>query len=760
MRNAARTRLRLVSCASTALLCPFCTPAIAAPETPAMAAPETPAKAAEENKGIDIVVTARRQTEDLKDLPTSISVFNAADIEKRRLVDIADYVLQTPNVSLIEGGSRDSNSLSMRGVSNIGGSLNGSFALYVDQLNVVAFVTNPQLQDVERIEVLRGPQGTFFGRNAAGGAINITTREPARDFSVSGFVGAADHDSYEASGTVNLPVIGDRLYLRGTAYYYTTKGTIHNINPIGGTDFQHNLNLRLAAKLKVTDRLTIDASVTHANEESGLETGVPTGVLSINAIGFYGPTPDLTGIQAFPKNRTEVNENTPRRTDFRYTILNGRIHYEGDNVSFTSVTGVLRGRRSESGDGENTRRDAINFNTAYTRPIFSQEFRLASVGERRFKWTLGALYANEKYNLNFDVFTGAENPFGLPAKALVQGNDSFQRQTSYAAFGEFDFRIADRLTLTYGGRYTRDKNDAGTVFTSDFGPPVVNSANAATFSNFSSKFAARYDLTDKVSAYLLASQGYRAGGVQPAQTVVPAFKDETLWNYEAGVKGSLFNRHARFAASLYRIDWRDMQVTTFVQVLAPGSQVPVLITATQNAARARSTGAEFEIQARPVDALEFGFTAGYSDAKFEQFKNAAVPGANGPVDLSGRPLFNAPKWTLSANAQLNFKTFGLESFLRAEWSYRSSTFVSALPYVPTSQFPFPANFDFPYHVPSFGVWNVRAGFGNDKYHLVAYVENLFNRNYYTGTFDNIYASGVYVRVHPRRIGARLSFDFK
>lgn len=707
----------------------------------------------------EIVVTARRSAENLTQLPTSITVFGGEDIERRRIVNIADYALQTPNVSLIDGGSRDRNTLSIRGVSTVGGSLSGNFALYVDQLNVIAFVSNPQLHDVERIEVLRGPQGTFFGRNAAGGAINISTVQPRDVFEGSLAAGIANYGSYEVKGTVNVPV-SDRFALRANAYYSSTEGFIRNVNPVGGTDFQHNLNLRLAARLKVTDTLTVDASITHADETSGLETGVPTGVLSINAFGFFG-TPRLDGIEAFPANRREVNHNTPRRTGFRYTILNGRITYENDDISVTSVTGYLHGRRSERGDLDNSDLNAFILDSAYTRPIVSQEFRVASVGDGRLRWTIGGLYANEKFDSRFDAYTGDENPFGLPGDALVQGDASFQRQSSYAVFGEADFKVTEQLTLTYGGRFTRDRNAAGTTFTSSFGPPTVNEATPATFENFSSKFAARFDFSDEISAYLLASQGYRAGGVQPSTGgALPAFEDETLWNYEAGIKGFAFDRRLRFGASVYRIDWKDLQVSTFVQVTGPGSSVPVLVTGTQNAASARSTGAELELVARPLEPLELGFTAGYTDAKFRDFQNAAVAGATGPVDLSGKTMFNSPKWTLSGNAQYDVALGDdVDAFIRGEWSYRSSTVTSSLVYVPPSQFPFPVNFDFPYRAPSFSVWNLRVGASKGNYKLTAYVENLFDKNYYTGTFDNIYASGVYVRPHLRRFGAGLSVAF-
>ncbi len=709
----------------------------------------------------EVLVTARRQTESLQDLPVSATVFSSEDLEKGGIVDILDYFLQTPNVAVNETGTRGENTISIRGISNIGNGPNSSFALYVDELNVIPMISNPQLQDVERIEVLRGPQGTFFGRNAAGGAINMTTIKPGDAFEGRVFVEASSHDTYQGSLTLNVPLT-EKLMVRGTGYLYETEGWIKNVNAAGGSNDQKNFSGRIAARYLASDNLTIDTSVTMADEHSGLESGVATGKLSVGSIGLWG----LNAIQElpfFPDNQDRINNDNPKSTDYKYHIFNNRINYVMDDLTFTSITGYAEGSRDQNGDVDATSFDAVNLTRYADTDFLSQEFRLAFNAGGRLQWTVGLAYLEQSFDTDLSVVLGSFNPLGAPGGTVIRALQSESEMSNWAAFGELDYQLTDRLTLTYGGRYSDDEVEQSETVTNGTptGPVTqVFQPVSRDFDNYSNKLALHYALSDELSTYVMASQGYRTGGVQLDPVLAKAeFDPETLWSYEAGLKGALLGGRMRFAASVYHIDWKDLQVRTTVNGIDPATGAFVIATGVENAAEASSNGIELELEAYLSDTILVGFGAGYMDATYDDYKDAVVDGATQLIDLSGEQLLDAPEFTFSAFAEKNFMLAGWDAYARAEYSYVAEKTTSHLVYVPANLFPVPFDFSFPYHVPSFDVVNLRAGMTRGNYSISAYVKNVTDENYYTGTFDDLFASGVHVRTHPREVGARFSLSF-
>lgn len=709
----------------------------------------------------EVTVTARRQTESLQDIPVSATVFSSGDIEKGGIVDIIDYFLLTPNVAVNESGTRGENSISMRGISNIGSGPNSSFALYVDELNVIPMISNPQLQDVERIEVLRGPQGTFFGRNAAGGAINMTTVKPTDNFEGQVFADASSHSTYQTGVTLNVPVT-DKFMVRGTAYVYDTDGWIRNVNVAGGTNDQRNLNARIAARYLASENLTIDTSFTIADEHSGLESGVATGKLAVGSIGLWGLNA-VNELPFFPQNRDRINNDNPKQTDYSYQILNNRINYEMGDLTLTSVTGYAEGSRDQNGDVDATSFDAVNLTRFADTDFFSQEFRVASSASGPLSWTVGVAYLEQGFDTDLTVVLGSFNPLGAPGGTVIRALQSNSNMTNLAAFGELDYKISDRLTLTYGGRYSDDEvEQSETVVNGTPMGPVTQVFQPVSrdFDDYSSKLALHYELSEQLSSYIMASQGYRTGGVQLDPVLARSeFDPETLWSYEAGAKGTLLNGRLRFAASVYHIDWQDMQVRTTVNGIDPATGAFVIATGVENAAEASSNGLELELETYLRDDVLVGFAAGLMDAEYDDYKNAVVDGATRPIDLSGKQLLDAPDVTFSAFAEKSFMVAGWDGFARAEYSYVAEKTTSHLVYVPANLFPVPFDFSFPYQVPSFDVVNLRAGITRGQYSVSAYVKNLTDENYYTGTFDDLFASGVHVRTHPREVGARFSVSF-
>ena len=709
----------------------------------------------------EVTITARRQAESLQDVPVSATVFSGEDLQKGGIEDIADYFLLTPNVAVNETGTRGENTISMRGISNIGNGGNSSFALYVDELNVIPMISNPALHDVERIEVLRGPQGTFFGRNAAGGAINLSTVKPTD--TLEGRVGfeAASFDTLQGNVTVNVPV-SEKFMLRGTLSHYETDGWIKNVNAAGGSNDQRNVSGRIAARYLASPALTIDTSVTMADEHSGLESGVPTGKLSVGSIGLWGLNA-IEQLPFFPRNTDRINNDNPKSTDYSYEIFNNRIQYEMGDYTITSVSGYADGSRDQNGDVDATAFDAVNLTRKADLSFLSQEFRLAYSGSGPLQWTTGIAYLEQEFDVDLQVILGSFNPLGAPGGTLIRGLQSTGETRNLSLFGEVDYALNDKLTLTYGGRYSDDEVMQGedVVNGTPAGPVAQNFAPVTRdFDNYSSKLALHYEVSEDLSTYVMASQGYRTGGVQLDPVLARSeFDPETLWSYEAGAKGSLLDGRLRYAAAVYHIDWQDLQVRTTVNGIDPRTGAFVITTGVENAAEASSDGLELELQAYVSADILVGTGIGYMDASYDSYRNAVVDGATQLVNLSGERLLDAPELTFSAFIEKSFVVAGWDAYARAEYSYVDDKVTSHLVYVPPTLFPVPFDFSFPFHVPSFDVVNLRAGIERGNLSVSAYVNNATDENYYTGTFDDLFASGVHVRTHPREVGARVSFAF-
>jgi iron complex outermembrane receptor protein len=702
----------------------------------------TPSDALEE-----VVVTAERREENLTQVPASITVFNQQSIEANNLVNILDYAQKTPNVTVIDFGTRNTNQIAMRGISNQSGSLDQPFALYVDDFAVQGIITNPNLQDAERIEVLRGPQGTFFGRNAEAGAFNITTNKPGPTYEESGYFQGGNFGTYEFGNVINVPV-SDKFFVRAVATLYTTNGSVRNVNAVGGTSSDQYVDARVSARYLATDRLTFDFTAIYDDEKIGLTSLVSTGYLAANTKSFYGiSAPVLSGLPVYPQNTNEVDYGYPDHQEVYYHIFNGRIKYDFDGFSVTSISGYGRSTRKISEGIAEAEPDWFNLFSTSPTETYSEEVRAASSGPGRFQWTAGAIYAYDSYDLQENVFTtDTPNTFGLPPGFEAENLTIHRWTDSTAAFGNVDFQLIPALTLSYGGRYTSDTTFLRNSYTGPIGP--FSNLGPASFNNYSNKVAVRYDVASDLSAYVLASQGYRTGGVQAGPD--PTYLPETLWNYEAGIKGSFADQRVRFSLSAFRMNWSNMQVVTYVSTPPPNVS---LLTITTNAAKSHSQGAELDIRAKPIPEFELGAGIGYDLAKFDRFPDAVISGVNGPADLSGRPMIQAPKVTANADAQYNFPIGSYHGFVRAEGVYSSSYANSLIALVPGAV-PY-----FPYYTKAYAIANFRAGVSWEHYTFTAYVQNAFGNDYYTGVYDNLIASGAQVAVHPRIFGAKFDFKF-
>ena len=726
----------------------------------------------------EIVVTAQRREQSLQDVPISVSAFTSEQIEKQNIRGTADYLIATPNVNFTEDaeGGRRGLSLSIRGVSNLTDaevSSTNAFATYIDDLNVAASATvvvNPQLGDIERIEVLRGPQGTLFGRNASGGALNITTKKPVDDLyaEVSAFGERFGH--FGLSGVANVP-LNRRIFARVVAGYEQGDGEIKNVSGRGkkGADF-HTLAVRAGLRFLLTDTLTADLGYSFADEKQDLDNNVPTGVLATSALRSYpriygrncSPAQNAArqcaineGTGFYPENGRKTSKDYPEINNNKMHIANLRLTWDLDKVVLRSITGYTDSTSVHNFDLDGTAESRVIRFKDRDANSFSQEVRADVTLSDALRFTTGAMYANEEFSALRAAVAGTLGFIRTPSGGVVSATlDTFQNK-SWAAFADATWSLSDSLEVIGGLRYSKDKITVG--FSAN--PPAAPADEvSSTFDDVSGRAVLNFRPNKDILLYASYATAYKAGGSQlndPAGAIAAntPFNEEKVRSIELGAKTSFFNNRLQLNAAMFFIKWDDLQVET--QYLAVDAQGRIVSTTlTQNATSADSKGFEVDITARPLRDVVLGGSVGYMDAKFGRFDNALID--RKVADVSGLPLPQAPKLTLSAFAEYRTSISSVgQVFARAEYRYRSEA-TANLEGVARRQLELP---DFPFLIPSFDVVNIRAGIETDGWKFMAYVENLFDKHYYTGTREDFSFSGVKVRPHFRVFGAKLTKVF-
>lgn len=712
---------------------------------------------AQESDGLgEIVVTAQKRAQSLSDVPISVTAFSAEDIEKNKIEKLQDYVEKTPNVGYFTSGNTTGDRLAIRGVSNVGGFAN-SLGIYVDEFNVTplqASTTYDQnLLDLERIEVLRGPQGVLFGRNLIGGAISLTTKKPDFDRSAELRANYGSFDSWMLNGSVNVPVVDGLVAVRATGFWRESDGFIRDIGPAGNTNDYEGKGARLAVRITPSENLTIDLTGSHSEYDQGMNNFIPSGQLNAGLGAFRVTSPIDDGQGFWPSNSRTIATDTPTFADNNTTIFTARAELDLGSMSLVSNSGYIENESGRSGDGDFTASTFYIDDVGSDLESYSTELRLQSNEGGRFDWVVGATYAHDQsseFSLRtlYPLFL---QRFGLTGTRRINdfGGDSLSE--SYAAFSDVTWHVSDAVALSLGGRFTHAREfafrftDSENFFT---GIPLGSfKEGTREFDDFSPRVTALYRLDTQKNLYATVSKGFKAGGFNAGSASLPDvpqdFDKETAWNYEVGAKTFFFDRRLRANVSVFYMKWDDIQVTSGFLDANRNPRNTIL-----NAAEASSKGVELDLTARPLSNLELQVGAGYNDAKFDSFP-AAISEAGTFVDASGNSLPLAPEWTFNGSAEYGFPVFAdYSGFVRTEYSYRAEVFTTSLNVSRLGEI-----------VPSYDKWNLRAGVENDRYRFVAYVENLLDDNYLVGGFSTFYMSGNAVVVDPRRFGVQVAVKF-
>jgi len=744
--------------------------------------PQAPAAANEPNTtGIgDIVVTAQFRSQRLQDTPLSITAVNAGLLESRSQTNVTQIANQAPNVTLIPAGAVFGPSIGaeIRGVGqfDFNPAYEPGVGLYIDDVYYATLTGGVfDLLDLDRVEILRGPQGTLTGRNSEGGAIKLFTKKPDAD--EGGYMEATygSRNRIAARGSVDFKLT-DNLFARVAAVYKQQDGFVDQLdygcvnpnNPEGIPAYRAAGSCRVAKLGEVSYQAIrgqlrynpsesfdwiISADYSHEDHTN------PAEVLTFSAdpnflcgryctyADFRTPAPDAT-------------ESSDRNTFKGGGVSSNAVFNFNDHLSLTSITAYRRYVATFGTDDDFSPSPlvAAEGDNQLRHHFFSQELRLSGKVGGFAEFTLGGFYSDQKTT----YYTRQDIRYIVPGVPFQFVGDDPVKANSKAVFGTVILHPLASLNLTGGIRYTRESKDYTFVRLGYDGGPVTGLAGAPPFdlnplngltasysgSKVDYRVSADYRFSPAVLAYATVSTGFKGGGVSARpftaeQALQGNFKPETLTNYEIGLKNDLFDRKLRLNLSAFINDYKNVQLPLADCTNYGGGPCGVVA----NAGDARFKGVELEVQAEPLPGLNFDGSASYLHSKWKSL----IPAVGTNVTLAD-PATSAPKWKWSAGVQYKADLAQAGSVTpRFDISYNGRMYEGrALGY--------------PYWLPTYTLANGRVTWRNEKEDLSVSVEvtNMFNKYYYNAIFSAVYAftQTAYEQIgHPREWAVTINKKF-
>ncbi|TFF34752.1 TonB-dependent receptor [Mucilaginibacter psychrotolerans] len=684
----------------------------------------------EESSRLDeVVVTAQKREESAQQVPFSISTLSAKQVQEYKIWNLKDITAIVPNL-YSAGPGDDRNVTGLRGVATT--SYDPAVATYIDGVNQFSLDTYiPQLFDVERVEVLRGPQGSLYGRNAMGGVINIITKQPTNQTTGFAEVNFGSYGQKRISAGIRTPLIADKLFLGVAGLYNGFDGFYNNQFNNTKLDKQHSFlgNYYLKYLASQTFALTLNVK-TYINRNNGpfALSGSPDDALA-------------NPFQVSQNATTKMIDNT----------LNASLsaNYTGKGFNFTSNTAYQKNNRYYTLpiDGDFSPADQYslinNYGPDFNKvKVTTQEFRFSSpASATKIKWTAG-LYGFYRYApTKTGTHIGADTAYlGVPFPNFSTINTNIERNYGTAFFGQVTFALAPKVDLTAGLRYDYEhkKEEVNGELRTDGGYVMVtqnDTSSTASFKAFTPKLSLAYHVSDANNLYATYSRGFRAGGISQlgadqSQPPLFAYKPEYSNNFEVGSKNFLLDNKLRVNVSLFYISINNAQVPTLV--------LPQAITVTKNAGKLHSKGAELELATTAIKGFDISYNFGYTHARYTDLN---VPNNGSVVSLKGNRQVYTPDVTSMLAIQYNYRvTADVKLIARGEWKYLGKQY-----------------FDLGNNVEqkSYSLFNARLGVSTRKFDLFAWGSNLSNKHY----IDYAYDFGASHLGNPRMYGVTLRTNF-
>ncbi len=651
----------------------------------------------------EIVVTSRRREESLQDVPDAIVSFSAQAIEDAGISTFRDFSELVPNMTFVQAQNQGTNSINIRGIGQV---RNGEppVAVLFDGVQIASpNQITQELFDVERIEVLKGPQGALYGRNAIGGAINIMTREPSNEYEHTLGVKLANGRDRRIQGISSGPLVEDRLFYRIAGSWRDFDGVIRNVTLDEKVDFVEDRSVRGRLLFHATDRLSIDARLYYADFDGGAAWYIPV------ADGDARDT--STPVEA---NILGVGDRTLQE----YAL---KVDYEADLATLTAITAYSRTEEGFFEDLDWLSDPILAAEQILDVEAWSQELRLTSPSDQTLRWMVGGYYLETDRLIDTRLFLDLVDDF-----LLIANPADDNRNRASAAFSQISYDLTDRLELTAALRYDRDRRRQTSLATGD--------TFHETFDAWQPKLSLAYGLTDDAMVYATVARGFRSGGFnQVGERFEPLYEAETTWNYELGFKTAWNRNRLQLNGAVFWTDFDNQHV--FLLDAETAAQGIVNIRET------RIRGAELDIRARPIPSLELTAGVGLMDAEIRDFDGTTLYRGN------QSPLVNEWSYNLSVQHMLDLGG--------------NSTLVSRIDYSAKGDLAWHVNneeWQQTHHLV-----DVRLGieFG-ERWRVTAFARNLFNEKYSEEFFSREFI-GTVADIRwpntPRRYGIEATLRF-
>jgi iron complex outermembrane recepter protein len=745
----------------------------------------------------EVIVTAQKREEKLHDVPMGVTAITTEELQKQQLVSLEDLQSKVPGLSLtsVEPGTTR---VTLRG-QNVGG-VGSTVTTYIDDTpfgssnalaNGFGFTGDFDTWDLQRVEVLRGPQGTLYGAGSEGGLLKYVTNAPdPTKFAAAAQVGGEDVAHGEAAGSgkgmLNMP-LGDRAAFRLSGYYSKIPGYIDDPS-LNKKDLNdgHRAGVHASVLWHATDNLSLKLNA--FGQDLHTNGSPSTDVVGATNLGATPPPNQLQPQNGdFDQKRFIAEPDT-----FKYRVYSGKLDWNLGWGNFTSITSY--GTTEQNGISDVSSVSAApgmgpgaptfgDFVTAVTLPLvppplpagatstaglaetqattikkWTQEFRLASSSAQTLEWQVGAFFTRESSTLGqtlpvFYIPTGVYAP--LPSSL---GGPSFENATlealyrEWAGFAEFTYHFNPQWDLALGGRWSENKQSANEIVTGVLptlgGTPEQLTSGDSTDTDFTYSIAPRWHVSQDTMVYGRIASGYRPGGPNDLPFNAPAsvprtYQADKTTNYEIGVRTDLLDKRLSVDVAAFLVDWKKIQLFEFIQVAnTPGFGINA------NGGTARSKGLEWTLAATPLTGLTFTLTGAYVDAYLTS--PATEAGGN-----EGDRLPYAPKWSTSLDGAYTWRAFAdYSAFAGATWSYFGSRFNDFSTTAALEPEPRP-------ELPSYNTVNLRAGLENGRWTFELYGKNVGDTRgiaYYvnSGAPND---GGVLNYVQPRTIGALVTARF-
>jgi len=728
-----------------------------------------------------VTVTTRRREESSQDVPTPMSVVSGQNLETQRVYRIQDLQQLVPSVNVAYMHARQS-SVSIRGLGNNPASdgLEGSVGLYIDNV----YLGRPgmavfDLMDIEQLEVLRGPQGTLFGKNTTAGVINISTRAPSFTPERSIETSVGEDGYFQTKGTISGP-LNDQLAGRFSAYRTRSDGDIkneydgHDLN--GGS--REGFRAQLLFKPNEDFNLRWIGDYNEEDSSAGTRVLYNTGP-TINGVNLYESRASAAGATLVNGRHRKVNLDN----DQHVTVHQGGTSVEANwtlpsDFTLTSVSSYRFWNFTPRND------DGLNVPASYNAGVsvedkqYSQEFRLASPKGEFFDYVVGAYYFGSDLDNKSFAYYGPQADIwnGTPAGALANVTSVGKghiKTDSFALFAQGTWHLSERLDFTAGVRGTYEEKNASVSRNAPLGGVAVAGAAATArrgragaydsgdLNQYSSSPSGllnlSYRITDDVLGYATLSHGEKSGGVNLAVGSAPTAGADSLLigteranNAELGFKSTLWDRRLQLNANVFWTQVNAYQTNAY----DAANRVQYLT----NAGSVRSRGIEFESTVVPLRGLTLNFNGSYNDVSYLSYKDAPcppevsqAPGAPASCDLSGHQVVGASKWIGNANGEYKWNLAnGFEPYVTGSYAFRSK----AVGTVEDSDYG---------QIPSYAVVNLSTGlrgdFNQGQWDVSLWLKNAFDKTYYTTLWTG--GNGGYEGLlgTPRTLGVTGRYDF-